>query len=216
MEILRFSFTLSWPMYSRSFLGRSESSVWRSSSSGSGLRRRSSGTSVHCSGQRHRDHRPAPLARADVDAAAVLLHDAIRDGHAEAGAGGEVRAEGLEETALVGVRHAAAAVAEDDVVRAVRDLGLHAQAAAARHRLYGVAGDVPEDLPDLVAVADDRVRLRRDLALDRVRRAELRRVREEIERLRETRRDVELRGALLLRLHEAEEVGDRFVEPLRL
>src|ERR1043165_8149448 len=136
MEISRFAFTLSWPMYSRSFFGRSESSACRSSSRASGLRRWSSGPLLRLSsgctaGQRDRDHRPAPLARADVDPPPVLLHDAVGDGHAEAGAGGEVGAEGLEEAALVGVGHAAAAIGEDDVVAAVAALPGPAPGAAA-------------------------------------------------------------------------------------
>src|SRR5215212_4247735 len=124
MEISRFALTLFCPMYSRRNLGRSESSVWMSSSTGCASRMRSiglraslpraqrgvSGTTAPISrrardkvrgGQRHRNHRARPRPRVHVDPPAVLLHDAVRDGHAEAGAAGEVRAERLEEAALV-------------------------------------------------------------------------------------------------------------------
>jgi len=91
-----------------------------------------------------------------------------------------------------------------------------AQRAAARHRLDGVARDVPEDLADLVGIADDHVLRRVERALDRVLGAELERVREQVERLREAGHHVELDRAPFARPDELKEVLDRLVEPVRL
>ena len=83
----------------------------------------------------------------------MLLHDAKRNGHAETGARREIGPKGLEEALLIGGRHASAAVAEEDVVGAWRGERTHREYPTIGHRLNGIAGQVPEDLPDLVGIS---------------------------------------------------------------
>src|ERR1019366_87990 len=107
--------------------------------------------------QRHRNRSADSFARGYVNAAAMLLHDSVGDGHAEPSAGREIRSERLEKASLVGVVHAAAIITEHYIVVIAPNLGRDEQRAAIGHGLHGVAGDIPEDLLDLIAVADDGV-----------------------------------------------------------
>src|ERR1051326_560637 len=75
--------------------------------------------------QRHRDRRSETNARRHIDSPAVLLHDAIRDGHAEPCAGRKIRTERLEQPRHVALGHSAAAVGEDDVVGTLVDVRTH-------------------------------------------------------------------------------------------
>ena len=118
-----------------------------------------------------------------LDGAAVALHDALRDGQAQAGALGLRRVEGDEDAvervlrdarAGVGEAHldlvgrvARRRVAERELHRRVRPAGAHHQPAAVGHGLHRVERQVDEHLLELLGVGVDLRQPRRQVQLVR-------------------------------------------------
>src|SRR5204862_7783916 len=97
-----------------------------------------------------------PLARADGDTSAVVVDDPPDDGQPESGAARLRRHERLEDTREHAGRDAPAGVAHAYLGRASRRTPLHGEDAAVPHRLHSLEKQVPEDLPELIAVGGHR------------------------------------------------------------
>src|SRR5579871_331932 len=178
-------------------------------------------------GQRHAETRAAAAARLIGDRAAVLAHDAVAEGEAEAGAarlGGE---EGCEEVRLVLLGHAGATVLDQHGeellatarlapdVEAMLDPGRDPQLARAPHGLDGVAHEVVEDLRELRAVPTHRRQARVELRPQRDR-APARGLPLEREHVVEHAVDVHRPEGELAGLGELAELLDEAVEALDL
>ena len=95
-----------------------------------------------------------------LDRTAVLLDDAIDDGHSDAGAGVEEALERVEELGALLLGHAVAGIGELDAVGLAPEPAADPQLPAVGHRAQGVACEIPEDLADLVGIAGERRRVR--------------------------------------------------------
>src|SRR6185436_16189467 len=128
----------------------------------------SSTTSTRMSGMRGQGegedgaHAGAAL---DVDLAAVVLHDPVHEGETEAGPGGLGGVEGLEDMSEIVAGDPLAGVGDPKEQPATRHRHRDLQLAALGHRLQPVEAEIPDDLPELLAVHAPRQR-RRELAHD--------------------------------------------------
>src|SRR6185503_10065867 len=116
----------------------------------------SSTTSTRISGIANREGESEGAAGAgpalDVDVAAMVLHDPVNEGEADAGSarlGGE---EGFEDRAEIGGRDALAGVVHPDHEPPGHGRHRHLQLTALRHRLHGVEAEIPDGLPELLAI----------------------------------------------------------------
>src|ERR671924_821392 len=116
----------------------------------------SSTTSTRMSdiGRRQGDGEGAAHARAavHVDVAAVVLHDAVYEREPEAAAAGLRREERLEDVAQVAGGDALTGVGHAQDQAAAGDCHRHLELAAVGHRLHGVEAEIPDDLPELLAI----------------------------------------------------------------
>src|SRR5262245_22735333 len=101
---------------------------------GEGERRAGAGTALH------------------VDLAAVPLHDAVDARQAEAASGGLGREEGLEDLRQVGGDDALAGIDHPEHQIAAGHRRGHAQLTALGHGLKGVHAEIPDRLPELLAI----------------------------------------------------------------
>src|SRR6185436_11430592 len=166
--------------------------------------------------QLHGDRGAAPRPAVHVQPAAVLLDDAIDDGHADPRAAVEERAERMEEIGALLLGHAAAGVDHPEEIGILAEPSGDPEGSSLGHGAQGVARQVPEDLAHLVRIAQQAGGGRIEIDLQRVPVRHLVAVFEQLEVLGEQPGDVEGDVGALPRAGETEEALDRPVEALAL
>ena len=146
------------------------------------------------------------------DAAAVLFDDAVDDGHADPRSLVEERFEGLEETGSFFLAHAAPRIAERQMIRLALEPAGDPQFTATRHGLESVAGQVPEDLAELIGIGPDDRRVGDRIHDDVVIVAHILAVLEQFHAFGDERRDVDLGQATLPGAGQLQERFDGAVE----
>ena len=91
-------------------------------------------------------------SRACPDFALVTLHDLVDDGQSQAGAAIEPGLKGLEDFLGLLRAHAVSGVSKVDLPIVPDRFQRHGEGTAVLHRAYRVLAEVPEHLPNLVAV----------------------------------------------------------------